>query len=385
MSAAPLFSEDSSEAAPVFPPLSIVVESSVEHRLHDAEQLTERNEHRAALDILEQLGPEIRHDPSLLLRHRLAGAWAEMYSGRLDEAAALLEHATTLAAMPQFDDAERAEVLYRCGCVTLKAADVAEAMSLFTRALETNARSRRSSPALAAHVLNWRSRCHQLRRDWDAAARDAESSLGLAVDAGDERAEANALFQVSLVAGRQRQWLLARCHAERALELYRRQDDKLSVARILNNLGGIDFLLGNAGAERTLEEAIDAAAEAGSTADVAQAMSSLAQVLLRTGRLQEARARAHAALDLLAGRVDFLEEIGNTQLVVAQSFAAEHSVALASEWMDRAEHTFRTLPSTSQLAAVTIARGDLRRATGDLGAAAGLYRRAAELLQDFHF
>jgi tetratricopeptide (TPR) repeat protein len=188
------------------------------------------------------------------------------------------------------------------------------------------------------------------------------------------------------VAERKRQWLLARFHAEQALEIYRRHGDTLCTARMLNNLGGIDFLLGDVtGAEHALEEAVATATAAGSDADVAQAMSSLAQVLLRTDRPQEARDRAHTSLALLAGRVDFLEEIGNAQLVVAKSHGAELDTPSATEWLDNAERTFVELGATSQLAAVWIARGDLARQTGDCNGAAELYRHAAAALQDFHF
>ncbi len=160
----------------------------------------------------------------------------------------------------------------------------------------------------------------------------------------------------------------------------------LSCARILNNLGGIDFLLGDVdAAERTLAEAAAVAAEACSNADAAQATSSLAQVLLHSGRPREARVRALGAIDLLAGRTDFLEELGNAQLVVAESYTAEGDAADASDWLGRAEETFTRLGSTSQLAAAWIARGDLARSMGDPAMAADLYRHAAEALQDFHF
>jgi tetratricopeptide (TPR) repeat protein len=180
--------------------------------------------------------------------------------------------------------------------------------------------------------------------------------------------------------------LLARFHAEQALEIYRRFGDTLSTARLLNNLAGIDFLLGDVeSAEHLLVEAAATAAEAGSTADVAQATSSLAQVLLHTDRPQEAREQAEASLALLAGRVDFLEELGNTQLVIAKSYGAELDAASAAEWLDQAERTFVELGATSHLAAVSIARGDVARQSGDCDAAAELYRAAAESLQDFHF
>ena len=259
-------------------------------------------------------------------------------------------------------------------------------MALFTRALDTNEWSSHPSPLLAAHVHEWRSRCHQLRRDWDAAGRDAERSLELAVEAGDEPSQAHALFQASLVAERRRQWLLARCYAEQALELYRRHGDTLATARILNNIGGIHFLLGDVeAAERSLEAAVATAEEACSDPDAAQAVSSLAQVCLRTGRPAEARERAERAAAMLAGRPDFLDELGNAQLVVANAYAAEGDAAASASWFDRAESSFAALGSTSHLAAVWIARGDLARQTGDVETAAALYRSAADSLQDFHF
>jgi tetratricopeptide (TPR) repeat protein len=389
MAAAPYFSEDPPLVGPAgsaATELALLPGGTLERRLTAAEQLTDCNEHEAALELLEELWPQTRRFPALVLRHRLAAAWAEMYRGELDEAAELLAHADTIVQSPLFDAADRAEVLYRSGCIALKRTEVADATALFTRALETNARSARASSLLAANVLNWRSRCHQLRRDFDAAARDAEASLELAVDAGDDRARANALFQASLVAERQRQWLLARFYAEQALELYRANGDTLSTARILNNIGGIDFLLGDvATAERMLVEAAATAAEAGSDADVAQATSSLAQVLLQSGRPGEARLRALTAIEMLTGRIDFIGELGNAQLVVAKSFAAEADVAAAGTWIGRAEDTFAALGSTSHLAAAWVARGDLARSTGDTAAAAELYRHAAEALQDFHF
>jgi tetratricopeptide (TPR) repeat protein len=386
VSAAPSYFDEPPLSSRATAPLAVIHGADVEQRLSDAEALTYCNDHAAALEQLASLWLRVRHLPALALRHRLAASWAEMYRGRLDIAADLLANADSIVQSPEFDDAERAAVLYRRGCVALKRSEVAEAVSLFTRALETNARSARPSALLAADIRNWRSRCYQLGRDWDAAARDAEASLELATAAGCDRSRAHAMFQASLVAERQRQWLLARFHAEQALEIYRAHGDTLSAARILNNLGGIDFLLGDiVGAERALEEAVATAGFAGSDADVAQATSSLAQVLLHTDRPREARGRALEALAILAGRIDFLEETGNAQLVVARAHAAELDATAASEWLERAEQTFTQLGSTSHLAAVRIARGDLARAAGDADAAAELYRQAAESLQDFNF
>jgi tetratricopeptide (TPR) repeat protein len=384
MSAAPHFFD---EPPPLSPAALTVIPGGgeVEQRLTDAETLTRDNDHVGALEQLDMLWLDVRHDAALVLRHRLASAWAEMYCGHLDIAADLLAQADSIVQSPHFDAADRAAVLYRKGCIALKRTEVAEAISLFTRALETNARSSHPSMLLAAEVRKWRSRCYELRRDWDAAARDAEASLELATDAGCQLSRAHAMFQASLVAERQHQWLLARFHAEQALEIYREHGDMLSAARILNNLGGIDFLLGDVeAAEENLIDAAETAAKAGSDPDLAQAVNTLAHVLLKTGRPVEARVRAERAVELLTGRIDFRDELGNAQLVVARSLAAEGDHALAVEWIDAAENTFDAIGSTSHLALAWVARGDLARETGDLDAAADLYRRAADSLQDVH-
>lgn len=364
--------------------LTLVRDGAVE-ALAAAERLVARNRHDDAVEQLEALWPDVRTDAALALRQRLALAWSEMYRGNLEHAAELLEHAQAVAKGGRFDSSHRADVLYHRGCVALKGGAVADATSLFTRALELNAAAPRPRLLLAAHVHEWRSRCHQHNRDWDTAMRDADRALELAAQAGDEPSQAHALFQASCVAERRKDWLLARFYAERALELYRKHGDTLSTARILNNLGGIDFLLGDAtAAERVLGEAVETAAGAASDPDLAQAVNTLAHVYLRTGRPSEARVRAQRACELLADRIDFRDELGNAQLVVAGALAAEGEHALALEWVDAADDTFAATRSTSHLATAWLARGDILRACGNLDAAADLYRRAADALGDVH-
>ena len=56
---------------------------------------------------------------------------------------------------------------------------------------------------------------------------------------------AQAYFQASLVAEREGHWLLARTYAERARGYYEELEDRANVGRLLNNLGGLNFALGN--------------------------------------------------------------------------------------------------------------------------------------------
>src|SRR5947209_3121709 len=381
------------EIVPVFSPPALTVvggthsdEARLLGLIVEAEKMLDVNRHDEALASLEGIWHETKLEPALALRHLLVVSWAEMYAGHLGVAAELLDRADSLVRLPRFDASQRAELLFRQGCLALKGVNVAEASSLFTRALETNERAPLPSLRLHTRAYEWRARCHVLRRDLAAAEHDAERAVRAADEAGDELLRAHALLQAGIVAERRGQWNLARCSTEQALDVYRAHDDLLSTARTLNNLGCVLFLLGEVDeAERTLAEAGATASAAGSAPDVAQASSSLAQVYVRTERTREGRERAAEAAALLEGRTDFLDELGNAQLVVAKALAAEGDVEECELWLTRAEATFTSLGSASHLAAAWIERGDLARSVGDLDGAAALYRRSAESLQDFHF
>jgi Tfp pilus assembly protein PilF len=371
------------ELPPVTAPQAVRADDTA---LAAAEALVASYRYAEGCAALEELWPDVRHDAALALRQRLALGWSKMYVGELDEAAQLLAHAETIVSQPRFDAADRATVFFRQGCVALQQSHYSDATALLTRALETNERSSRPRPGLASRAHEWRSRCFLLQHDGDAARRDVDRALELATRAQDVEAQAHALFQASIVAERQAQWLLARCYAEQALDLYGELDNRLAEARVLNNLGGIAFLLGETDtAETTLLAAIERADEAGSEADFAQAVNSLAQVYLRTGRPAEARVRAQRAIELLAGRDDFLDELGNAQLVVATALHEEGDPVNAASWLAVAEQTFLRFGSTGHLVRAWVAQADLARSQGDVERAADLYRQAAVALQDVNF
>src|SRR5205823_34955 len=81
-------------------------------------------------------------------------------------------------------------------------------------------------------------------RDLAAAREDIERALELADRIDDTLTVAHVTFQASLVAERDGQWLRARTLAERAKELYEAHGDRKNVGRLLNNLGGLNYLLG---------------------------------------------------------------------------------------------------------------------------------------------
>src|SRR6266550_3010127 len=125
--------------------------------------------------------------------------------------------------------------------------------------------------------------------------------------------------------------------------------------------------------------------EAARDADAGRAVSSLAQVHLRTGNVEQAEDQARQALDLLDGRVDYIDEIGSAQLVLGRALLEQERFDEAEAASAAAETSFGELGSGSHRAAAWVARGDLAARRGDHERAAELYRTAAEALQDVRF
>jgi tetratricopeptide (TPR) repeat protein len=353
-----------------------------------AERHNREGEFGSALEVMSAAWPLLDQGarPDVVLRALETEAWARMYTGELDRSLELLERARTLVERPQFTDVDRAEVLYRIGCCRTKLSQVAQAVELFTLALDLCDTTHLPCDRLRAEILEWRSRCYQRRRDLDAARTDVERALELAEKLGDRHTAAHVYFQASLVAERTKQWLLARYYADEARTSYERVGDRPNLARMLNNLGGINFLLGNTElAVMNLTDAFRVALDAGCEAESAQAVSSLAQVHLRSGDHLRAEEQARHALELLEGRADFRDELGNCRLVLGKALLAQGKDAEAEACFAEAEDAFSTLGSPSHSAAAWMAQGELAAGRGESERAVDLFRRAAEALQDLHF
>jgi tetratricopeptide (TPR) repeat protein len=189
-----------------------------------------------------------------------------------------------------------------------------------------------------------------------------------------------------MLAERAGHWVLARTYAEKAKAQYEEIADRANIGRLLNNLGGIEFLLGKPEqAVEHLKHAFAVALEVGRDEDAATAVNSLAQVHLRTGDAKRAEEQAVHALELIGDREDMLDEIGNARLVLGRALLLQERLDEADAVLADAEDAFSQLSSASHRAAAWIAQGDLAARRGDERRAAGLYRQAAEALQDFRF
>lgn len=360
----------------------------VESVIARGEAALEAHDYAEAITLLAGVAESVPTDaaPDLELRLLLAESWARMYIGEMQEALPLVTRARELAEDPVFSDVDRAEVLFRLGCCRYRLASVSTALALFNEALDLAERSGIPCDRLRSRIFGWRSRCYRRQRDWEAAREDVERALELAEALDDRRATADAYFLGALVSERRGQWVAARSYAERAKVLYEEIDDRANTGKLLTTLGGLTFLLGKPDESIPLfKQAFAVALEVGSDADAAQAVSSLAQVHLRTGQLELAEQQAGHALELLADRVDFIDEIGNAQLVLGRSLLEQGRLEEAEEKFRAAEESFEQLSSASHKAAAWTAQAELAVRRGEKEDAIHLYQRAVEVLQDFRF
>jgi tetratricopeptide (TPR) repeat protein len=360
----------------------------VETALARAEALTEGNREDEALAELEDVRTAVLATglPELEVRLLADEAEARARTGEVRHALELLNRARALTQGPGFSDVERAEVLFRIGVCRFKLQSVQTAMGLLNEALVLADRSGLPCDKLRSAILNWRARCYRRQRDFEAAREDVERALELAQGLGDPRATADIYFQASLVAEREGHWVLARTYAERAKSYYEELADRTNVGRLLNNLGGLNFLLGKPDeAVAFLKDAFRAALDVGNQGDAGRVVSSLAHVHLGRGEVELAEEQAHQALRLLDGRVDFLDEIGSAQLTLGRALIGQDRLDEAEAALTEAAESFGQLESVSHRASVWVAQGDLAARRGEDRQAAQLYRKAAEALQDIRF
>jgi tetratricopeptide (TPR) repeat protein len=313
-------------------------------------------------------------------------ATVRMRAGEVREAIALLERARGLSERAEFSNLERGDVLFRLGVARYKLNSIQTAIGLFDEALNLTERTELPSDQLRSNILAWRSRCYQRRRDLEAAREDVERALELAEGLNDRRTAADIYFQASIIADREGHWVLARSYAERAKAAYEELADRGNLGRLLNNLGGINFLLGHPDeAIGFLKDAVRIALEVGDDAEAAHAVNGIAQVHLRTGDISLAEEQARYALELLGDREDELSEIGNAQLVLGRSLLEQDRLDEAEEAFRAGEQAYDQLSSASHRASAWVAQGDLAARRGDDRTAARLYRQAADALQDVRF
>ena len=364
------------------------VRTRVEAKLAQAEALSEAHRDREAIVLFREARAEISTLGSAELEVRaLAGeGWALQELGSPRDGLAVLQVARELTERPEFSDLDRADVLFRIGCCRYRISSIPTAVSLFDEALELAERSGLPCDVLRARILAWRSRCRRRQADFEAAREDVERALELAQGVDDPRAVAGAYFQASFVAEKMGHWGLARQYAQQAKAIYQDLNDERNTGRIMLNLGGLQLLLGKS--EQAIEHltrSFALAVEAGSQPDAAQALGSLAAVHEQLGDHEAADEHARKALALLEGREDFLDEIGQSNLVLGRSLLERGRLDEAEQCFRAADRAFEQMESVAHRTGAWVAMGDLAERRGNAREAARWYRNAAEALSVVRF
>jgi tetratricopeptide (TPR) repeat protein len=362
--------------------------TKLEAQLEHADALSASHRYDDALEAFRDLMPTVREtgSHSLELRALMGTAWALQELGRVQEAIDLLMEAREIAERPDFSQIDRARVIMQLGVCRYKLSSVSTAIALLDDALELAESPGLPAGALRSDILQWRSRCRRVLRDYVAARDDVERALELAQDVGDRRATANAYMQASLIAQRQGHYVLSRSYAQRAKELCQQLNDERSVGRLLLMLGGLTLLLGDEEhAVEHLKASYSRALDSDSPADAAQALEGMARVHLNRAEYDQADALARQALELLQGREDYLHEVCPSQLVLGRALLERGRLDEAEEAFREADAAAEQMASISHRAEAWVALGDLAARRGDDRGAARLYRNAAEALQEIRF
>ena len=213
---------------------------------------------------------------------------------------------------------------------------------------------------LRSNILAYRSRCYRRQRDLHAAQEDVERALELAQSL-DDQTTANVYVQASLVAERQGHWVLARNYAERAKAYYEDLNDSRNAAGLLNNLGGLNLMLGKP------EQAIEY--------PVLPASRSI-PIRWRRQRRPPAPGRRPPRDDgLRAGRAvrpagfrssrwAWTSARSGLQLVLGRSLMEQGRLDEAEQMFRAADGSFEQLSSISHRAGAWIALGDLAARRG---------------------
>ena len=181
-------------------------------------------------------------------------------------------------------------------------------------------------------------------------------------------------------------WVVSRNYAQQAKMLYQELNDERKVGRLMLNLGGLHLLLGKPQqALDHLKASFALAVAADSQPDAAQALGILATVHLHLADYDAADENARKALELLSGREDSLDEVGQSHLVLGRALLERGRLDEAGESFEAADAAFAQMASVGQRAGAWVGLGDLADRRGDDREAARLYRNAAEALQDIRF
>ena len=308
-----------------------VVVALIDHDGSDVSRII----HHAALAGVEDA--MIRYGPAAARDAARAGAHRE----------AVAHFGLVLRHEDRFSAGERAELLeeYAIECYTIGAID--KSVEAGRRAVELN-RSLGNLRQLGAS-LRWLSRISWMAGDRANAELSGREAIDVLERAGDSRLLALALSnesQLCMLAHRLHESI---AYGERAVLLAREVGDAATTSHALTNIGRSRWALGDLAGQRTIDEALQVALEAGDVEDACRAYVTLFWEMLDWSRLDEADHYLTAAMKL-AEESEFFGILSYMQVGRARLYLARGSWDEAVRMAEGAEDAF--LPA--RCAALTV-------------------------------
>jgi DNA-binding CsgD family transcriptional regulator len=257
-----------------------VLDALIEHAGSDVSRIVHHAAQAGDRDAIIRYGPAAGRDAARAGAHREAVAHFGL----------VLEH------QGRFAPGERAELLaqYAIECYTIGAID--KAVEAGRRAVEEN-RSLRDLRQLGAS-LRWLSRIWWMAGDRTNAEQASREAIDVLEEAGDSRLLALALSNQSQLCMLAHHLAESIAYGERAAALAREMGDAAITSHALTNTGTSQWLLGDPAGQRTMDEALRVALEAGDVEDACRASVNLVWNLLDWFRLDEAERYLTAAVKL---------------------------------------------------------------------------------------
>lgn len=222
----------------------------------------------------------------------------------------------------------------------------------------------------------------RFRGHWDEAIELHHIALDSAIEAGDERAEAEALTNLGDVERATRNYPAAATSLSKAIQLYRNLLDRPGEAAALTELGAALYLTGeNDAAAEHLARALELYRDLGDQLGEAVALSRLGNVQLVTGDYPAAASGLSRAFELYRhlgdrlGEAHALNDLGAVRHAMGDYRAATADLELAFE-------LYRELGDRLGEANALLDLGSVQQATGDYTAALAGLTRALELYRE---
>jgi len=356
----------------------------IQGALSEGQALLDSHRYEEALAVFAPLRQSLAPGaPRQVHREALRGAtWALIRLGRITEAAEALVEERREAEGARGSLDERAEIAYLTAVCCYSLSEIPAAHAEFAKALDLLDASPEPNDRLRLDIHQWRSRCYRRQRDWEAAREDVEHALELSTATDDVRRSAEVHLQASLIAETQGRWVLARRHAETSRDAFEVVGDAAAAARALNNVAGLNYLLGRHElAIEQLRTAFAAFVELDLQAEAGYIVTSLAEIHQELGDSDEAAEAARRALELLEGRIDHVQQIGTAQLTLARAYLEQGNMADAELMLAAVDESYARANSAGHVASSWMTRGELELQRDNPALAARLYREAALALQ----